>query len=81
MTKKINKKKKENKFQRIQMNIEFKFLQKAIQDKNYISFSYEDEYHKDIKPLELDINNKLYTERGTFEYKKISKLQILKDKF
>lgn len=63
------------------MNIEFRFLQKAIQDKNYISFSYENKYYKDIKPLKFDINNKLHTHKDIFEFEKIRNLQILKNKF
>ena len=41
------------------MNIEFRFLQKAIIDKNYISFNYENKSLKKIKPLKLNIDNKL----------------------
>ena len=63
------------------MNIEFRFLQKAIQDKNYITFNYEDKNYKNIKPLKLDINNKLYSEKDIFEFEKIVKLKILKSKF
>jgi predicted DNA-binding transcriptional regulator YafY len=37
------------------MNIELRFLQKAIADKNYISFSYENKSYKNIKPLKLDV--------------------------
>lgn len=62
------------------MNIEFKFLQKAIVDKNYISFTYENKSYKNIKPLKLD-DNKLHTDKDVFEFEKICRLQILKDKF
>lgn len=63
------------------MNIEFRFLQKAIQDKNYISFTYENKSFKSIKPLKLDIENKLYSDKGLFEFEKITKIQILKTRF
>lgn len=63
------------------MNIEFRFLQKAIVDKNYICFTYENKSYKNIKPLKLDISNKLFSDKGIFEFEKICRLQILKDKF
>jgi len=63
------------------MNIEFRFLQKAITDKNYISFSYENKSYKNIKPLKLDEHNQLFSDKGVFEFGKISKLKILKDRF
>lgn len=63
------------------MNVEFRFLQKAIADKNYISFTYENQSYKNIKPLTLDKNNKLTSDKGVFEFEKISKLKILKDRF
>ena len=63
------------------MNIEYRFLQKAIADKNYISFIYENQSYKNIKPLKLDKNNKLASDKGVFEFEKISKLKILKDRF
>ena len=63
------------------MNIEFRFLQKAIQDKNYISFNYENKSLKNIKPLRIDEKNILYSDKGIFDFEKIRKLQILKEKF
>ena len=63
------------------MNIEFRFLQKAIQDKNYISFTYESNSYKNLKALKLDDENRLYTNNGIFEFEKIKRLQILKNKF
>ena len=63
------------------MNIEFRFLQKAIVDKNYISFTYENQSCKNVKPLKLDVNNRLFSDKGVFEFGKISKLKILKDRF
>ena len=63
------------------MNIEFRFLQKAIEDKNYVSFSYENKSYKNIKPLKLDETLKLFTSNGFFEFEKIKKLVVLKEKF
>ena len=63
------------------MNIEFRFLQKAIQNKNYISFAYENKNHKNIKPLKLDDKNRLYSDKGIFEFEKMTKIQILKNQF
>ena len=48
------------------MNIEFRFLQKAIEDKNYVSFSYENKSYKNIKPLKLDETLKIFTNNGFF---------------
>ena len=63
------------------MNIEFRFLQKAIQDKNYISFTYENKSFRNIKALKFDENNKLHTDKGLFEFEGMTKIQILKTKF
>jgi hypothetical protein len=63
------------------MNIEYKFLQKAINDKNYVSFSYKNKSYKNIKPLKLDNENRLYSDKGVFEFGKIKKLMILREKF
>jgi hypothetical protein len=63
------------------MNIEYKFLQKAINDKNYISFSYENKSYKNIKPLKIDNENRLYSDKGVFEFEKIKKLVVLREKF
>ena len=63
------------------MNIELRFLQKAIADKNYICFSYENKSYKNIKPLKLDENNRLFSDKGIFEFRKIGKLVVLKDRF
>lgn len=41
------------------MNIELRFLQKAITDKNYISFNYENQSYKNVKPLKLDEQNRI----------------------
>jgi len=66
------------------MNIEFRFLEKAIKDKNYISFSYEKENIRKVKPLELlekEDNYFLKTPNRILEFNKITKLQILKERF
>ena len=63
------------------MNIEFRFLQKAIVDKNYVCFTYENKNYKNIKPLKIDENHKLFSDKGVFEFGKIKKLVVLKDKF
>lgn len=63
------------------MNIEFKFLQKAIADKNYICFSYQEKSYKNIKALKIDEQNRVHSDKGVFEFEKISKLKILKDRF
>lgn len=63
------------------MNIEFRFLQKAIEDKNYVSFSYENKSYKNIKPLKLDESHKLFSDKSIFGFEKIKKLVVLKEKF
>jgi len=63
------------------MNIEFRFLQKAIVDKNYISFTYENQSYKNVKPLKLNEDNKLFSDKGVFEFGKISKLAVLRERF
>ena len=63
------------------MNIEFRFLQKAIVDKNYISFTYENQSFKNVKPLKLDFENRLFCVKGVFEFGKIGKLVVLRERF
>lgn len=66
------------------MNIELRFLQKAIEDKNYISFSYKYTKYIKVKPISLKlIDNKYILNTGSeeFEFNKILKLKILKDRF
>ena len=63
------------------MNIEFRFLQKAIVDKNYISFTYENQSYKNVKPLKLDENNRLFSDKGGFEFGKIKKMVVLRERF
>jgi hypothetical protein len=66
------------------MNIELRFLDKAINDKNFISFVYEKKDYKKVKAIKL-INKEdkyfLQSTQSTFEFDKIKKLQILKDRF
>uniref|UniRef100_UPI00404764C8 hypothetical protein n=1 Tax=Aliarcobacter sp. TaxID=2321116 RepID=UPI00404764C8 len=62
------------------MNIEFRFLQKAIADKNYICFTFEDKSYKNVKALKMDELNRVHCDKGVFEFEKISKLKILKDR-
>ncbi|MGE4383356.1 MAG: hypothetical protein AB7D41_09145 [Arcobacter sp.] len=63
------------------MNIEYRFLQKAIADKNYVCFSYENKSYKNIKPLKLDDENRLLSDKGVFEFGKIGKLVVLRERF
>ena len=63
------------------MNIEFRFLQKAIADKNYINFTYENKSYKNVKPLKLDEQNRVHCDKGIFEFEKIAKLVVLRGKF
>lgn len=65
------------------MNIELR-LQKAIEDKNYINFTYKSKKYQKIKPIKLQELNSLYflhTKEANFEFKLIKNLLILKDKF
>ena len=66
------------------MNIELRFLQKAIEDNNFISFYYENSQIKKVKPLKLTDNNgilSLHTAKKIFLFSQITKLQILKERF
>jgi len=62
------------------MNIQVRFLQKAIEDKNYISFNYESKSYKKVKPLKLQ-EDILHTDNGTFEFSKVEKFVVLKHRF
>lgn len=62
------------------MNIEQRFLQKAIEDKNYVDFTYEKTKLKKQKPLKFE-DNILYTDISKYDYTKVSKLIVLKDRF
>jgi len=62
------------------MNIEFHFLKKAIEDKNFVSFSYDGKNFKKVTPFSIS-NELLKCNVGEFDIKTIKKLTILKDKF
>jgi len=62
------------------MNIEFRFLQKAIEDKNYVSFSYENKSYKKVKPLKIS-DDVVKCDVGEFETSKLRKLTVLKERF
>ena len=66
------------------MNIELRFLQKAVEDKNYITFSYHNTKYTKVKPIGLKLIDDKYilnTDNGKFEFDKVLKLKILKDRF
>lgn len=66
------------------MNIELRFLQKAVIDRNYVSFSYENINIKKAKPLKLinkEDNYILHTDNGVFNFNGISKFKVLKERF
>ncbi|WP_072682617.1 hypothetical protein [Arcobacter sp. LA11] len=66
------------------MNIELRFLQKAVEDRNYISFSYDNENFSKVKPLSLKLLNDKYalnTDKRKFDFNKMSNIKILKNKF
>ncbi|WP_321313106.1 hypothetical protein [Halarcobacter sp.] len=62
------------------MNIEYRFLQKAIEDKNFVCFSYEGKSYKRVKPLKI-VDDLVKCDVGSFEIRKIKKLTVLKEKF
>ena len=61
------------------MNIELMFLKKAIEDKNFVSFSYEGKNYKKIKPLKI-VENMINCDVASFEIGKIKKLTVLKER-
>ncbi len=66
------------------MNIELRFLQKAIEDKNFINFTYENQKFSKIKPLKLIEKEGVYTLKThskIYDFNKIKKLQISKERF
>jgi predicted DNA-binding transcriptional regulator YafY len=62
------------------MNIEFRFLQKAIEDKNFVSFSYENNSYKKVKPIKMN-DDKISCDMGSFEISKLKKLTVLRERF
>ena len=66
------------------MTIELRFLKKATEDRNYISFTYQNKKLQKIKPLKLlEKENKyfLHTKDEVFEFDMIKKIHIHKEKF
>ncbi|APW66862.1 MULTISPECIES: hypothetical protein [Arcobacteraceae] len=65
------------------MNIQERFLLKAIEDKNYISFMYKNKKYTKVKALKLITEDKhiLKTQEGNFEFDLITKIIILKERF
>lgn len=66
------------------MNIELRFLQKAIEDKNYISFSSHQKKYEKIKPLKIEVLDNKYilnTDLGKFKFNEISKIKVLRNRF
>ena len=66
------------------MNIEQRFLQKAVTDKNYISFTYNNKKLQKVKPLKLIKKEDKYliqTQSDVYEFDKMSKIKILKERF
>jgi len=64
------------------MNIQERFLQKAIEDKNYISFTYLGKKYKKVQALSIvkrDNTSFLETKDKSFQINIINKLIILKD--
>ena len=55
------------------MNIQLRFLQKAIEDKNYVSFTYKNKRYEKIKSSQI--------KEKDFNLELIKNLVILKDKF
>ena len=55
------------------MNIELRFLQKAIKDKNYVSFTYKGKKYQKIEASRINTKD--------FDFKLIKNLIILKNKF
>ena len=62
------------------MNIEHRFLLKAMEDKNCVCFMYEKESFKSVKILKFE-NGLIYTDCGNFEIEKVRKVVVLKDRF
>lgn len=62
------------------MSIEQRFLQKAIEDKNFISFSYDGKSYKKIKPLKI-VDDVVKCDVGEVEISKLKKLIVLKERF
>ena len=62
------------------MNIEQRFLLKAMEDKNFVSFMYEGKSFKSVKILKFE-DGFVYADCGNFEIEKIKKIVVLREKF
>ncbi|WP_375725034.1 hypothetical protein LXN10_06375 [Arcobacter sp. KX21116] len=62
------------------MNIEQIFLLKAMEDRNFVCFTYENKSFKDVKILKFE-DSLIHTDCGIFQFKKIKKIVVLKNKF
>lgn len=62
------------------MNIELQFLNKAIEDKNYVSFTFQNKKYEKVKPLSLK-GDTFKSDKGEFSFKAIKKLTVLKERF
>ena len=62
------------------MTIEKRFLQKAIEDKNYVGFSHYGKSFKRVRPLVLG-EYILKCDVGEFDISSIKKLVVLREKF
>lgn len=60
--------------------IEEKFLKKAIEDKNFVNFFYENNSYKKVKPIKIS-DNKITFDVGSFEISKVKKLTVLRERF
>lgn len=56
------------------------FLKKAIEDKNFVSFSCDGKSYKRVKPLKI-IEGVINCDVGSFEIGKVKKLTVLKERF
>ena len=66
------------------MNIELRFLQKAIEDNNFINFVYQNKKLSKVKPKKLIEEEGAYTlktHNNIYDFNKIKKLKISKEKF
>ena len=62
------------------MSIEKLFIQKAIADKNYVSFSHEGKAYNHVKPFSIS-HDVLKCDVGEFEVKELKKITVLKEWF
>ena len=60
------------------MSIEKLFIQKAIEDRNYIRFSREGKAYNHVKPFSMS-DDVLKCDVGEFEVKELKKITVLKE--